>query len=318
MKNNKLSLTFLSVVFALSLLVNIAFTEHQVAANTIDYSLYERTFEDLPSTHPSFEIIIEMYNLGYISGYPNGTFRPTENISRNHVAALLARVLPLEPVRAAKEFKDVPKKNPYYESIQRVQRAGIMTGDQNGNFNPTASLTRAQIAKIIDLAFGLNVKSNQNFRDISPTYWAKEHVMAVSSNEVINSDGEYFKPNDKVTRAEYATFLHRALKIENKNQAIPYIDMRGGGYGIENVEALYSFKENQLKQVKVMATDEHIYLLTRADAMIYLEKYSVQNELLEKATCEELVFWYEPYSYATDRVQLQGCSSGKIFMIWAR
>lgn len=222
MKNNKLWLASLSALIAIpSAVYVVPVNDHVVAAKVDENTSPEVVFKDVPSNDPYFEIINEMYNLGYISGYPDGTFKPNDKISRKHVAALLARVLPLEPVREAKQFKDVPKTHLYYENIQRVQRAGIMTGDENGNFNPDASLTRAQIAKIIDLAFDLDVKSNNDFVDISPTYWAKEHVMAMYSNGVMTGYGEYFKPNEKVTRAQYAIFLHLALNIGNNDQIAP-------------------------------------------------------------------------------------------------
>ena len=159
-----------------------------------------------------------MYNLGYISGYPDGTFKPAENISRKHVAALLSRVLPLEPVRQTKEFKDVPKTHPHHDSIQKVQRAGIIDGDENGNFNPEASLTRVQMAKIIDLAFDLTVKSNIDFPDVPPSHWGNKHVRALYSNRITTGDEGYFKPNDKVTRAQYTVFLHRSLNLGNEDQ----------------------------------------------------------------------------------------------------
>lgn len=311
MKGNKLLLASLAALVAIPSAVYAVPANDVKAAEVDENTSHKVVFKDVPSNDPYFEIINEMNQLGYISGYPDGTFKPADKISRKHVAALLSRVLPLEPVREAKEFKDVPKTHLYYENIQRVQRAGIMTGDQNGNFNPDAFLTRAQIAKIIDLAFDLDVKSNNDFVDISPTYWANEHVMAVYSNGVMTGYEGYFKPNERVNRAQYAVFLYNALNIGNNDQAVPHVDMRGGGYSIENVEALHSFKQGSIEKIKVTASDEYIYILTQKETKIDVEKYTAQNELIEETTCEKLDYWYEPESYASERVQLQGCSSGQ-------
>lgn len=111
-------------------------------------------FSDVPKTHPYYDIIMEMQGEGIIKGYEDNTFRPSQAISRMHVASLLDRAVELEPIRDAVDFKDVPKTHAYYEIIQKLQRAGIVDGS-NGNYSPNASLTRVQMAKILVNAFDL-------------------------------------------------------------------------------------------------------------------------------------------------------------------
>lgn len=178
-------------------------------------------FKDVSKTHWAYDAIHEMRDQGIIYGYPDGTFRPSENITRKHVAALLDRALPLEPVRKAKEFKDVPKSHPYHDVIQKVQMAGIIDGDEKGNFNPEAPLTRVQMAKILDLAFGLEVKAEYDFPDVPETHWGNKHVRALYSNGITMGDGGYYKPNDPVTRAHYAAFLQRLMNLDEDFVAEP-------------------------------------------------------------------------------------------------
>lgn len=220
MKNN-LFIASLTSVVTIPSIVYIAPTANAVQASELANTISEGPFKDVTSSNPSFEIINEMHRLGYISGYPDGTFKPDETIRRKHVAALLSRVIELEPVRAPKEFKDVSPNNPNYKSIQAIQRAGIMGGDEHGNFRPEAALTRAQIAKVFDLAFNLERKASNDFKDVPPTHWANGHVMTVYSNGIMKGYGEYFKPNEEVNRAQYALFLYRALNIESNDQTAP-------------------------------------------------------------------------------------------------
>lgn len=170
-------------------------------------------FKDVPKTHPYFTIIQEMATENIINGYQDGTFRPNNAIKRSHVAALLARALPLEPVREAKEFKDVPKTHPYYEAIQKVQRAGIIDGS-DGHFNPDQPLTRVQMAKILTLAFDLKVKATYDFPDVATTHWGSDYVRALYSNGITTGSNGYYKPQEQVSRAHYAVFLHRLLNID--------------------------------------------------------------------------------------------------------
>lgn len=178
-------------------------------------------FKDVAKNHWAYDAIHEMRDQGIIYGYPDGTFRPSENITRKHVAALLDRALPLEPVRKAKEFKDVPKSHPYHDVIQKVQMAGIIDGDEKGNFNPEAPLTRVQMAKILDLAFGLEVKAEYDFPDVPETHWGNKHVRALYSNGITMGDGGYYKPNDPVTRAHYAAFLQRLMNLDEDFEPKP-------------------------------------------------------------------------------------------------
>ncbi|MEB6549257.1 S-layer homology domain-containing protein [Heyndrickxia sporothermodurans] len=178
-------------------------------------------FKDVSKSHWAYEAIHDMRDQGIINGYPDGTFRPSENITRKHVAALLDRALPLEPVRKAKEFKDVPKSHPYHDVIQKVQMAGIIDGDEKGNFNPEAPLTRVQMAKVLDLAFGLEVKADYDFPDVPTTHWGNKHVRALYSNGIAMGDGGYYKPNNPVTRAHYAAFLQRLMNLDEDFEAKP-------------------------------------------------------------------------------------------------
>lgn len=215
---NKLFIASLIAVVTIPSIFCMTPTANGVQSGELTYTVSEGPFKDVTSDHPSFEIINEMHRRGYISGYPDGTFKPDETISRKHVSALLSRVTKLEPVRAAKEFKDVSPKNPNYTGIQAVQRAGIMGGDEHGDFKPEAALTRAQIAKVLDLAFHLEGNTTTDFKDIKPIHWANEHIMTVFANGVMTGTNGYFNPNDKVTRGDYAVFLYRVLNKGNMEQ----------------------------------------------------------------------------------------------------
>ena len=173
-----------------------------------------QSFKDVPQHHPYKEIIQDMQARGMINGYPDDTFKPNEKVSRKHVAQLLVKALKLDAKSNTDiRYKDVPKNHPYYDAISTVTQAGIFSGDINGNFNPEAPLTRVQMAKALDLAFGLTIKYVANFPDVSGNDWGYLHINALYSNGITTGNQGYFKPNEPVTRAHYAVFLHRALHL---------------------------------------------------------------------------------------------------------
>ena len=172
-----------------------------------------KEFKDVPKKHPNYTAIQEMQKAGYINGYPDGTFRPGEPVNRKHVASLLDQVLKFpQPPTDKLVFYDVPKNHMYYKPIMKLYNKGIVSGGMDGKFNPNASITRIQMAKMLDLAFEMNIKEPAVFEDLSFLHWGAAHASALYSNKVTTGDHGKFLPNESVTRAHYAEFLYRAMK----------------------------------------------------------------------------------------------------------
>lgn len=66
---------------------------------------------------------------------------------------------------------------------------------------------------------GLSYGENMNFKDIDKSY-AKEEIEALFKDGIMNGkDQGYFKPKDKMTRAELAAVIVRLLKLEEDKEA---------------------------------------------------------------------------------------------------
>ncbi|WP_051405133.1 S-layer homology domain-containing protein [Bacillus cihuensis] len=182
-----------------------------------------KDFTDVPPTHWAYQMINEMKEKGIINGYKDNTFKPNATISREHVALLLSKSLDLPAIKPAVSFSDVPKSSPYYDAITTVQRAGIFDGGSSGKFKPKEPITRAQLAKVLVLAFDLKAKSNTTFKDIPSNHWASDYIKALASNGVTVGNNGNFLPNDPVTRAHYAVFLHRSINLDPDYVAPPVV-----------------------------------------------------------------------------------------------
>ncbi len=91
---------------------------------------------------------------GFISGYPDGTYRPDKTVSRAQMAAFIAKALHL-PIRACieKPFSDVPVGSAYCPYILAIKSKNIVSGYPDGTFKPENPITRAEAAVIIQRAF---------------------------------------------------------------------------------------------------------------------------------------------------------------------
>ncbi|AWB46536.1 hypothetical protein DCC85_21770 [Paenibacillus sp. CAA11] len=165
--------------------------------------------------------------LHYISGYPDGTFRPSAEVTRAEMAALISRQLADSQAASAGSYSDVAQSHWAAKAILQLTAAGILTGDGSGHFRPDASLTRAEMAVIAAKLKNLKLDgSGAASAAEGQSSWAASAIAAVQSAGLMVGfpDGS-FHPNDTLTRAEAVAVLNRlfdrpALKIEAK-QAWP-------------------------------------------------------------------------------------------------
>jgi len=130
-------------------------------------------FSDVPKSNPNSGYIQSAVEAGIISGFPNGTFKPTQKVTRGHMAAFIARAFKL-PV-GTKTFKDVPKRHTAYVPVKQLAKAGITYGYADGTFKPANNLTRAHIsafiARAIQFSKGELVITDQPTGKVYPDGW---------------------------------------------------------------------------------------------------------------------------------------------------
>ncbi len=97
----------------------------------------------------STESIESLVSKGIIEGYPDGTFKPENNITRQELTAIVYRIInPEAEGETAIEFSDI--ENQWGESlIKRLTELGIINGYPDGSFKPDEYIKRAEVAKIV-------------------------------------------------------------------------------------------------------------------------------------------------------------------------
>jgi S-layer homology domain len=71
------------------------------------------------------------------------------------------------------------------------------------------------------------------FVDVPPDYWARPYINALSARGVINGyAGDYFRPNQTITRAEFAALLQDAFENKSVPGATKYKDIETNFWGI--------------------------------------------------------------------------------------
>lgn len=164
---------------------------------------------------------------GFISGYPDGSFKPNHPVTRAEFTVMLARALDLEGKDATIAFTDKDQIGTWAKGaiVQAVQ-AGIISGYEDGSIRPNAQITRVEMAAMIARALKLSSETDTltGFADdkVIPQ-WAKGSVEAMRNLGLIDGrGGNRFVPNDRTTRAEAMVVLLRV--IEPKEEADTSVD----------------------------------------------------------------------------------------------
>ena len=115
-------------------------------------------FADVDSASWYADYVKALYNNNITSGIGDGNFGVGLDITRQDAFTMLAKVMGLDTAsdgETATSFGDDNEIASYARgSINALVKMSIVGGDNNGNVNPTAKITRAEIAKVICLAMG--------------------------------------------------------------------------------------------------------------------------------------------------------------------
>ncbi|WP_158602409.1 S-layer homology domain-containing protein [Cohnella endophytica] len=158
-------------------------------------------------------------DLGVVFGYPDGTFRPNEKVTRAEFASMLIRGL-----KPAEEGKPLPfiDKNEVgawaLPALEKAYKLGIIHGYSDKSIRPNNNITHAEmIVMVVNAAkLPLNDKPTSLTDDGELPKWAKPSVSTAEETGIIIvgglPDGK-FMPQALTTRAEAASAVVRMLMI---------------------------------------------------------------------------------------------------------
>ncbi|ARV59303.1 S-layer protein [Nostocales cyanobacterium HT-58-2] len=196
-------------------------------------SFAQTNFTDVQSNYWATEFIQQLAQRGVIAGFPDGSFRPEEPVTRAQFAAMIGKAFQKAPERQAVRFYDVP--NGYWASsaIQDAYTTGFLSGYPGNRFEPNQNIPREQV--LVSLANGLVYNVSGNTESILQYYndannisgYARSPIAAASEKQIVVNypNIKFLNPKATATRAQVAAFIYQALVSSGKAAAInsPYI-----------------------------------------------------------------------------------------------
>ena len=187
-------------------------------------------FEDVMASEWYFNEVKKAENAGYITGYEDGTFRPSNSVTRQEAAVVLSRiVLPISERADINAFGDGNGIDTWAtDAVTMIAAKGYIKGDENGNFLPKGALTRSQAAKLIcEVVKNENiVNRNQNITSAdkgivySETLFTDDIVIDVEGAQELAVE---FK-NCRVLGNVYIKTEGAAVELENTKVKCLYVD----------------------------------------------------------------------------------------------
>lgn len=177
-------------------------------------------FSDVPDSHWAYLSILSLKKKGAINGYEDGTFKPDNSVTRREFVKIALEAFGIEDSTAVSSFGDVSADDWAYKQIAAAQAHGIISGDENGNFNGDANIIRQDVAKILygilkfrssTLPAERDYTGFNDYADISE--YADEAIQALYRGGAINgTDDGNFMPQAYATRAETAKMIFSVLQ----------------------------------------------------------------------------------------------------------
>lgn len=128
------------------------------------------------------------------------------------------------------------------ESINALRLKGIVSGDENGNFNPGRNVSRAEYVKMLVCALGMSgYESGLAFADVPEGAWYYDYVMTAAANGLVSGVGaDSFGPDMNITRQDAAVIIYRAAGLGAAGDECDIADENEiSDYAKDAVRALY-------------------------------------------------------------------------------
>ncbi len=160
-----------------------------------------KKFKDLKDKDYGYDEIIDLVSRSVVSGYPDGSFRPNNEVKRSEFAKFLIYGLGMqdEISISTNEFNDL-KSHWANQIVALAVKKEYIKGVGNGKFAPEDRITGAQVAAMLVRAKGLENEA----KEIKGEKWYEGYIRVAEKNNLLY---ENFDPNSYATRAQCAVSI---------------------------------------------------------------------------------------------------------------
>lgn len=227
-------------------------------------SVAEPLFKDVKPGEWYFAAVDAAVKAGIVGGYPDNTFLPNNEISRQEMAAMIMRALSTRSVYsqpATLDFKDVDKINPIFtDAVQRLVFLGIMSGYADQTFGPKTKTTRGQTAAVLNRMINV-LTPPQNLDYKVATLSSDGTPVTLREFDDFNRAKSSVVDNQVVLKGNSIVYIKSGMAVANKMAVIydnPELSGISKTYVATGTELKYY--DATEKSVKVLAANTEGYV----------------------------------------------------------
>jgi len=159
----------------------------------------QAVFQDLPSAHPNFDAVTYVQSEGIVEGYEDGTFRPDSKINRAEFTKIVMESAYPDSSSGEGCFSDVADEW-FAKYVCDAKLKAIINGYPDGTFKPAQNISFVEAAKIIVLAYQVEVTADAEL-------WYRPFVEYMGENKAIPFSIDRLE--HELTRGEMAEMIFR-------------------------------------------------------------------------------------------------------------
>ncbi|PRO65950.1 N-acetylmuramoyl-L-alanine amidase [Alkalicoccus urumqiensis] len=173
------------------------------------------TFSDTDETE--VDVLAEE---GIVSGYEGNEFRPDRSVTRAEAAVMIGRANDFQNDDTSTPFADVPDSHYAAAHIQAAVENDVLNGYPDGTFQPDETLSRGEMAAVLNRSFDMDTEQDISFTDIQPghTFYGDIYELAESGVTSGYPDGT-FRSDQSISRLEFSLMLTRTMYPEFRPEA---------------------------------------------------------------------------------------------------
>lgn len=192
------------------------------------------SFTDVLESNSHKQAIESLADLNIISGYDDGSFKPTKTLSRSNVVKMMGKWLQSIGHDIPQDYKTNLRFTDFNENTDDellqygalVKELGVFKGYDDGSLGASGNITRENMAIVLVRAYDAihetnlveYVQSQQFTKDVIDKDKAKTeahpYIDVFDYFDITNPEAPNFRPKETTTRAQFASFLFRTINTE--------------------------------------------------------------------------------------------------------
>ncbi|MBU1026264.1 MAG: S-layer homology domain-containing protein, partial [Candidatus Margulisbacteria bacterium] len=171
-------------------------------------------FADVPDGYWARTPIENTGTVGLVNGYPDGTFKPEQSLTRAELATLMVRAKGIKlPDRQARQiFKDVTPSFWAAKYVEAAYMAGLIKGYPDKTFRPNNQITKAEGITVLARFDNLRLAQvyEKPYWDVPTSHWSAKYIQAAKEAGMLSYiDRNRLQPDDQLARSESVEMLSK-------------------------------------------------------------------------------------------------------------